>query len=900
MMANWSAKFRAGFAGVLGLAIAAASPTAMAQVTTDELNGIESQQRAIELLEVLAGRLELTQRLGDCDRFGAARNVLSRVDLASEKATRLLGAAWIAQFNERVNRINARGCTNADLSAAGLEAADRPYMAELERWVSQLDAAERSNECGRFYQLIDHYDRVLNPERSIRGYLPGQWLGPIRARIQEIRGRGCDSAAPDQLPEDVAADLPMLGPLGPEGAGGSPGLMPVYDDDQARLLAQPGFRERFEAWLTRLERAAELEDCEDFAIQRDNNSPAGRRPWYVQLDQTPSSPAWVAAAERRFEAIIAAGCRRSDQDYQGARPLPPLDTSALSRPYTPVVRELPNQPLLPPVRPRELDWNPDLYQRYSERVASLRELRNAGRCEGRDGYLAGLQNLGVDLESSLEVERRRGTDPWRIGRPVIEYFQSWRSAALLLGCAQAAPMPALQPDPVPVADDGNVGEGRFPRTGVFITNFGEMTLRQADGSYTDRDGQVVVERVQGDTIEGTWRQSTANQQCADQSYRGRFVLTFNERGFAGRVGYCDGTPDRAWNGVRVGDGQVFFRTGEFDTDFGKMNLGETGGVYVERGGQVTITRVDGNTVEGIWLQSTANQRCPDGSYRGRFRFTFTARGFTGQAGYCNEDPNRQWNGVRVLEAMNVVPPPLAPSPAVVAASPAPVASPPPMAPAPSPPRPARMIAPYERPDFDRLSEVDLIKPEWDRVQYESLRRDVEEMAKMREDGRCDDYNRARRNFEATLQRVQQFATTQREIDSDERAYRARYDVKTYFQNWTHTLRNAGCIPATPAAANPPAPSPAALARLSMPDMEEGWDRYNFEAYLRKAEELDALRTSQDCSNYWYRLTNFEKEIEISLQFNLTQPPRDLGPIYRFRSWASGARRRGCGETARAP
>lgn len=90
-------------------------------------------------------------------------------------------------------------------------------------------------------------------------------------------------------------------------------------------------------------------------------------------------------------------------------------------------------------------------------------------------------------------------------------------------------------------------------------------------------------------------------------------------------------------------------TGEFDSTFGRLKLADGSGNYDYNKGRIVISRIDGSVMEGIWEQSKSSQRCADGHYFGRFRFTFDADGFTGSYGYCDQSPipSNVWNGTRI-------------------------------------------------------------------------------------------------------------------------------------------------------------------------------------------------------------------------------------------------------------
>jgi len=87
-------------------------------------------------------------------------------------------------------------------------------------------------------------------------------------------------------------------------------------------------------------------------------------------------------------------------------------------------------------------------------------------------------------------------------------------------------------------------------------------------------------------------------------------------------------------------------TGTFDSPFGLTTLSPKGGKYDYDGGTLTVTHIDGVTMEGIWHQNSAGQ-CPDGGYWGHYHFTFTRTGFTGVFGHCEGALiSGPWKGTR--------------------------------------------------------------------------------------------------------------------------------------------------------------------------------------------------------------------------------------------------------------
>lgn len=87
-------------------------------------------------------------------------------------------------------------------------------------------------------------------------------------------------------------------------------------------------------------------------------------------------------------------------------------------------------------------------------------------------------------------------------------------------------------------------------------------------------------------------------------------------------------------------------TGTFDSTFGTLTLSTGGGSYDYYGGQIRVTGISGNVMEGTWTQTRSGNQCPDGQHRGRFRFQFDASGFRGSYSYCDGEGGGPWNGRR--------------------------------------------------------------------------------------------------------------------------------------------------------------------------------------------------------------------------------------------------------------
>lgn len=90
-------------------------------------------------------------------------------------------------------------------------------------------------------------------------------------------------------------------------------------------------------------------------------------------------------------------------------------------------------------------------------------------------------------------------------------------------------------------------------------------------------------------------------------------------------------------------------TGTYDTSYGRMVLGSSGGTYTDSDGRIVFTSVTGSVMQGYWVQARSSRECPQsryGRHYGRVRFTFTTEGFTGVWNYCDDEMTRSWNGTR--------------------------------------------------------------------------------------------------------------------------------------------------------------------------------------------------------------------------------------------------------------
>jgi hypothetical protein len=113
-------------------------------------------------------------------------------------------------------------------------------------------------------------------------------------------------------------------------------------------------------------------------------------------------------------------------------------------------------------------------------------------------------------------------------------------------------------------------------------------------------------------------------------------------------GSDDGDSSSSSPASRVQGGNLAqWMTGIFNTSEGRMTLSPGGGTYDQDSGRIIVTRIDGATMEGRWQEGSSAQRCADGTYGGRFSWTFTANGFSGSWGYCDGPLSNGWTGTKV-------------------------------------------------------------------------------------------------------------------------------------------------------------------------------------------------------------------------------------------------------------
>ncbi len=200
-----------------------------------------------------------------------------------------------------------------------------------------------------------------------------------------------------------------------------------------------------------------------------------------------------------------------------------------------------------------------------------------------------------------------------------------------------------------------------------ITVFRSYGSAFASGvDWAKRDGgQPPLKWIPGDfngdgraDIAAAWNNNGTNTLTVRASNGSAFVPTHwstNNGGWMDSTAWCASLEPAANRSVGAAIGQPPLSsslaqakmTGTFDTSFGLMVLTASGGTYDFKNGRLWISKIDGDVMEGVWEQDQADRQCPDGRYRGRFRFVFSGTGFTGKFGYCDAEPETPgWNGTR--------------------------------------------------------------------------------------------------------------------------------------------------------------------------------------------------------------------------------------------------------------
>lgn len=572
----------------------------------------------------------------------------------------------------------------------------------------------------------------------------------------------------------------------------------VTGDETTRISEQQRIIHVLDLLTARMERAQQEGNCDLFERDRAFLDNVVVTTADVALFLTPE---WIEQFQERLSKANVRGCT------------PRNATPATSSPERPYIAG----PPLPQTRAKEPDWDADLYMAFRERVEGLRLLHSAGQCNGAQGYNSGLEWLRADLDRSFEQVSNVGGEELRNAAPVIAYFDNWHDAASVLGCTQIGESLEETPaSPPPVARPASPAPRRPPLhaiAGNYDTDRGTMRLTETGGTYGRYNGRITITRIDGDNVEGTWVQDGSG--CGG-TYNGRFRFRFDTAGFTGTYGECDEAPTaRGWVGARNATGAappppvVAVVEPPPSTPAAAAPPAPVPAADprhpVSMPGFQPLPSIRPAAVG--WNQALYQQLSE----------RVTRIGMLREQGKC-DDYNYSMQGLKrdfadEIEYASTSSPTLddfharravvdyfedewAPQALLLGCSPAPTAetAAPKPTPPPPPPVPAAPLPPFARPGFVSLPDVRPAERGWNVQLYQQFRDLVENMGRLRELGQCANYDRARAGFDGALASAQRSASTQLDIDGDNRAYFAQRDVISYFRYWTDNLRNAGCTP----------------------------------------------------------------------------------------------------------
>jgi hypothetical protein len=332
--------------------------------------------------------------------------------------------------------------------------------------------------------------------------------------------------------------------------------------------------------------------------------------------------------------------------------------------------------------------------------------------------------------------------------------------------------------------------------------------------------------------------------------------------------------------------------GTYRTSFGAMTLTESGGTYDAKSASLVIVLISGNTAQGFWTQDDAAERCANGSYSGQFRFTFTAEGFTGTYGRCDEEPAREWNGVRddlAWASRPSTPTATPPLDRPLVASPAP------------PPTPASVALPpatdprfpVNAPGFAPLPPVKPAEPSWNAALYRELSERMARIGRLREEGKCDDYEYSMATLSPDLEGEFQYA---KGLGGEQ--FEARRKVIAYFRNWRTQAAKLGCTPPAPAP-TVAAPPPALLPFPALQPAQSFWNHRLYRKYADYARLLERQRNEGRCSRFYSSFDQMGIQLDLDLNEETRQGGGNLqsaSPVIKyFQEWRGIVTRVGCRE-----
>jgi len=213
-------------------------------------------------------------------------------------------------------------------------------------------------------------------------------------------------------------------------------------------------------------------------------------------------------------------------------------------------------------------------------------------------------------------------------------------------------------------------------SGTYNSTEGIITLHQdgdrVKGRYATDNGEITGVAYDN-VLEGFWIEDNSASRCTTPKngryYWGRLTLEFTDAGFSGSWGYCNDAPSRPWTGTRTSrpvpptvsdDGftppephggafiEGIWKSSEGDISFQQQG-NRISGSYPQDNGEIVGT-MQHDTLHGYWIEDNSAQRCAtpqNGRYFwGKIQLHFTGNSFSGQWGYCNDRPSKNWTGQR--------------------------------------------------------------------------------------------------------------------------------------------------------------------------------------------------------------------------------------------------------------
>lgn len=164
-----------------------------------------------------------------------------------------------------------------------------------------------------------------------------------------------------------------------------------------------------------------------------------------------------------------------------------------------------------------------------------------------------------------------------------------------------------------------------------------MTVSANAGIFDDINKAMdIADRVKGHIPS---QPSNPQQPSGTQQFPGNIF----EPASGGAPVYIAGTWSSDWGDIR------FQQKKDGKTQVVDKNVS---GSYSFYDGSGIYGTMNGNVLEGYWVQPISTRKCASSQYGSRYwgkiRFTFSGNQFTGLSGYCDSEPdkNSEWNGRR--------------------------------------------------------------------------------------------------------------------------------------------------------------------------------------------------------------------------------------------------------------